>query len=287
MQRLPYFVGCGYFKRKFFQNAAYFSYLVGVTCRLDAWAEVEIVLQSYADIRSQDSSHGQQRHLVTSCTQYRKMIVISSKQPVCRGSHDENIFRVWTKPAEDSENSLDKDRGLDDLAIEEVSKVVKMTDVITFEFKTSACFPEIAKNVFNIREGIPEHEVFHTFNLLLLPLITPIRNALGDGVNRKVHRSQTQRAHFRLDQQRICESLLDGHLRTAASGDVDDGVRTFGHNRANLLEMFWISRGLAVLRIPGVEMENRGSSRGCLKSTVNNLRRSDRKIFRHRRSMHR
>src|SRR5579859_2456094 len=34
-------------------------------------------------------------------------------------------------------------------------------------------------------------------------------------------------------------------------------------------------------------MENRGSGLGCLKCTVDNLRRSDGKIFRHGRSMHR
>ena len=79
MQHLPDFRGCGDFKGEFFKNAADLPHLFGVTRRLDARAEIEIVFQPHAHICAQDGSHGQKGHLVASCAQHRKVIGISSE----------------------------------------------------------------------------------------------------------------------------------------------------------------------------------------------------------------
>jgi hypothetical protein len=183
MQYLPNFCGSGDLEGKLLQDATNFSHLFGITRRLDPGTEVEVVLEPYANVRSQNSSHRQKGHLVTPCAQHREMIILSPKQPVSRGSHDKNILRVWTEPAKDSEDSLDKDRGLDYFAIDEVGKVIEMTDIIAFEFKTGTRVPKIAKDVFNVREGILEDEILHALDLLLLPRVMPLRDALGDGMN--------------------------------------------------------------------------------------------------------
>ena len=50
MQYLPDFRGCGNFKGEFFKNAADLPDLLGVTRRLDAGAEIDVVFQPHTDI---------------------------------------------------------------------------------------------------------------------------------------------------------------------------------------------------------------------------------------------
>ena len=79
MQCLPYFRGCRNLKGKLFKNAANFPDLLGITRRLDARSEIEVVFQTYPDICTHDDPHGQKGHLAVACAQYGKVIGITSE----------------------------------------------------------------------------------------------------------------------------------------------------------------------------------------------------------------
>ena len=160
LQDLPDFRGCGDFKGEFFKNAADLPDLFGVTLRLDAGAEIEIVFQPHAHIRAQDGAHGQKGHLVASCAQASK--ADTESRPNKRSAVDRMTKRFsgsGPMPAEDSENCLNKERRLDDAAIDEVGEIVKVADVVALQLESSAALSKIAKNVFNVREGILEDAV--------------------------------------------------------------------------------------------------------------------------------
>jgi hypothetical protein len=62
--------------------------------------------------------------------------------------------------------------------------------------------------------------------------------------------------------------LLDPHIGTAASRDIDDRAGTLCQNRTNLPEVCRITRGTAIFAVSGVEMENRGPGLGSLNSDM-------------------
>src|ERR1700735_2439095 len=140
MQHLPDLRGGGDLKGEFFKDAADLPHLFGVTRRLHAGGEIQIVFQSHADICAEDGSHGQKGHLVASRAQHRKLISLASEQAVRRRSHEEEVFGVGTKAAQDTENSLNKERRLDDVAVDEPGEVVKVPDVVALEFEPRAAF---------------------------------------------------------------------------------------------------------------------------------------------------
>ena len=90
-------------------------------------------------------------------------------------------------PAEYSQNGLNEKRRLDDPAINEVGEIVKVAHVVALKLEASSAFTKIAEDEFNVREGVPEDEVFHAFDLLLLPRVTPLGNPLGNRVDGEVH----------------------------------------------------------------------------------------------------
>jgi hypothetical protein len=140
------------------------------------------------------------------------------------------------RPPENSEDGLNEERRLDDVAIDKVGKIIEVANVVALDFEASTALSKIAKNVFNVGEGILEDKVFHALDLLFFPVITPLYDPLGHRVNGKVHRSHVQRTHLGLDLERISKPFLNLHLSTAARRDVDDGVCTFRQSGANLLE---------------------------------------------------
>ena len=57
-----------------------------------------------------------------------------------------------------------------------------------------------------------------------LPLVLELLEALQHREQAEVHRAHVERRQFGLEQWPRAHALLDGHVRAAAGGDVDDGV---------------------------------------------------------------
>jgi len=70
------------------------------------------------------------------------------------------------RPPENSEDGLNEERRLDDVAIDKVGKIIEVANVVALDFQASTALSKIAKNVFNVGEGILEDKVFHALDLL-------------------------------------------------------------------------------------------------------------------------
>ena len=68
------------------------------------------------------------------------------------------VFEIGADAAEDAEDRLDEERRLDQPAVDEMSEVVQVSDVVTLELKTCAtAFAEAFQNRFDISESVSEN----------------------------------------------------------------------------------------------------------------------------------
>ena len=133
---------------------------------------------------------------------------------------------------------------------------------------------DVAKRVGeNVGVGIGE--------VAFLPIVFPVLVALGHRIEREVHRSHIERAHFRRKLLRGGDALLDRHGHGAAGGDVDHRVGRLLDARQKLHVDARVRRRAAILGIAGMQVQDRGAGIGGIDRLGRDLIGRDRQRIRH------
>ena len=70
------------------------------------------------------------------------------------------VLAVGADAAEDAEDGLHEERRLDQAAVEEVSEIVEMADVVAFELEARAvALAQVLKNALDILECVAEYQI--------------------------------------------------------------------------------------------------------------------------------
>ena len=94
------------------------------------------------------------------------------------------------------------------------------------------------------------------------PVKAPVALSRGQGVEREIHAAHVKRTHLGPRRQRACHAFLQRHHRAAAGGDVDHRVAASRDTGQEAHEMLHPCRWSPVLRIAGVQMQDRRAGLG-------------------------
>jgi hypothetical protein len=83
----------------------------------------------------------------------------------------EHILRMRPDAAEDAEDSLHEQRGLDESALEEMGEGVKVGGVVALELEARAGVAERSQHELDVLEGVAKHEVAGVLQRLRLPVV--------------------------------------------------------------------------------------------------------------------
>ena len=163
-----------------------------------------------------------------------------------------------------------------------------MPDVVALELEAGAVgLAEVAQDVFDVLEGVPEDEVPAVLQVLALPVVLELRVAVEHRVQPEVHRAHVERAHLRLRAHRAGEPFLQGHPVSAAGGDVHHRVAALLDAGQELHEHVRARRRAAVLGVARMEVDDGGARLRRLDGLLRDLRRRQRQVRGHRRGVDR
>src|SRR3546814_17112034 len=91
------------------------------------------------------------------------------------------VFRIGPYAAQNTENRLDEGWASHQPAIHEVGQIVKVAYVVALELETCAVVGAPSKYGFDIFIGILENQISAVFQMLALPLVFEILEALKHG----------------------------------------------------------------------------------------------------------
>src|SRR5215471_16394576 len=84
----------------------------------------------------------------------------------------DDIFRIGADAAEDPEDRLHEQRRLNQPAIEEMSQIIEVADIVALEFEPDAAtLPQILQDPLDVLEGVAEDEVARHFEMPRLPRV--------------------------------------------------------------------------------------------------------------------
>src|SRR5580704_12811461 len=136
-------------------------------------------------------------------------------------------------------------------------QVVEVPYVVALEFKTGAVTCTAPQCVLNILKGIPEHQVPAVFQVVALPWVSELGEALQNRKEPKIHRAHIEGCEFRHKRDRGLNAFLNSHVRRASACQIYHGVgRLFdswqecGKRRETVV---WFTR----LRIARMQMHDR------------------------------
>src|SRR6476661_4264866 len=168
LQDLPRLVRRCDLKGEAFQHLADDADLIGVGFGKLAGAGPKRILETDAYIGAHGGADGGEGDLIATGAQDRPLIAVL-EQPVGRSLHMHEILGMGPDAAQYAEDRLDEQRRLDQAAVEEMAQIVEMGDVIAFELEARAVARERRQDVFDIPEGIAEHQVAGVLQMLALP----------------------------------------------------------------------------------------------------------------------
>ena len=142
--------------------------------------------------------------------EHRPLKAVPAEQSVCGRFHEHQIFEIGADPAQYAEDHLDEERRLYRAAIDEMSEIIEVPDIITFMLEPRTCFAHRLKNRCDVAEGVAEDEVVRAEDVILLPIMFPAADPFGGGEHRKVDRPHVERTHFGLE--------TDGRAQTLGKG---------------------------------------------------------------------
>jgi hypothetical protein len=87
-------------------------------------------------------------------------------------------------------------------AVEEVGQVVEMPDVVALELEAGAVAAARLQDVLDVLEGVPEHEVAAVLQVLALPVVRELLEAVEHGEKPEVHRAHVERGDLGLELER-------------------------------------------------------------------------------------
>jgi hypothetical protein len=137
-----------------------------------------------------------------------------------------------------------------------VGQVVDVPDVVALELEARAMGAQGLENAFDIGERVAEDVPARHLEIARLPVVRELLDAVGHGVEPKVHRPHVEGAHLRLHAQGSGQAVVDGHRLRPAGSDIDDRVGLRFDARQELQENVGIGRRLPGVGIAGVEMED-------------------------------
>ena len=150
--------------------------------------------------------------LVPPGAQHGKPVVFPPEQAVRGIAHVDQIGRIRPDAAQDAEDELDEERRPHQALVDEVGQVVEMAHVVALELEAGAVgLAQRAQDVRDVLEGVAEDLVLHALDVGLFPVVLPVADAAGDRMDREVHGTHVQRAHFRTGRQRIRQALGQAH----------------------------------------------------------------------------
>src|SRR5215213_10991737 len=148
-------VRSGWLQRELAQDAHRLGDQIGVgLCQL-AFAEIDVVLHTGANVAAHNRAHGDQVELVTARPEDAPPVVVP-EQAVGGSLHVEQIFGIGADAAEYAKDGLHKERWLHEAAIEEVRKVIEVADVVALELEAGAVRAHRLQQALDVGEGITE-----------------------------------------------------------------------------------------------------------------------------------
>ena len=164
-------------------------------------------------------------------------------------------------------------------ALDEVGEVVEVPDVVALELEPGPFGAEQADDRLDVLVRVPEDEIAGHLQVLALPGVLELRDPVEHREQPEVHAPHVQRAQLRLEPPGRLRSLLDRHSVAAAGGDVDHHVAASGDPAAGTRRRHpGRAIGTPGLGVPGVEMDDRGSSFGRPDRALRDLRGRDREV---------
>jgi hypothetical protein len=213
------FVLTGNFKAQPFDDLSDLPDLSCVCFSQFTLAESERVFEANTHI----ATHGGYGHLIASSPQHRPATLII-KQTVSRTLHMRHIFRVVPNTTQNAKYTLYKERWLDDAPLGTMCKRVKMTDVVTFDFKARA-FPDTGRgDMLNIFKRVFENAATLTFKIVALPRVLECLEAHQHRVKPEIHGAHVEGSHFRFERRSGQHALLNRHGGYAPCGDVHHAI---------------------------------------------------------------
>jgi hypothetical protein len=144
------------------------------------------VLEPDTDIATHGGGHRSDRQLMASDAEHRPCI-IPTKQAVGRSLRVSHVFWVRAYAAEDSEYALHEQWRLDDPAIEEVRKRVKVPDVVAFDLEACTIASADAQDVLDVLEGVLEDTIVRPLKIGPLPVVLERLESIQHGIEPKIH----------------------------------------------------------------------------------------------------
>src|ERR1700674_1486428 len=102
-----------------------------------------------------------------------------------------------------------------------MSQVIEMTYVVALEFKAGAIPSTSPQGVLNILKSIPEHQVSTALQVVVLPRVAKLLEALQHWKEAKVHRAHVERRDFRFKRESRLDALLNFHIGRTTAGQID------------------------------------------------------------------
>src|SRR5690606_34487977 len=132
-----------------------------------------------------------QGNLIAPRSKDRPLIVVT-KQTVCGTAHVHQVFRVGPDAAQYAKDRLNERRALYQAAIHEMGQIVQMDDVIALELEAGAIVVALPENGLDILVGILENEIAAVLQMLPLPFVIKVLEAVKHGKQAEVHGAHVQ-----------------------------------------------------------------------------------------------
>ena len=272
---------------EFLDNPADLRHLLRIALGQLAGPDIERILKPDANVTAHHGGIGTEVHLMPSAGEDRPVILIA-EQPIGRALHEQQVVEIGTNAAENAEDKLHEHRRPEHAAIDAMREVVEMAGVVALVLEFDAvAFAEKLGDLLDVAKRIGEDVSVGIGEIALLPIVFPVLEAPRHRIEREVHRSHVERAHFRRQKLRGGDALLHRHGHRAAGSDVDDRVGRLLDARQKLHEYVWIRRRPAVLRVARVQVQDGGSRLGGIDRLRRNLIGRERQCIRHGRGVDR
>ena len=184
--------------------------------------------------------------------------------------------------AEKAEHRLHEDRRLDQAAVEEMPQRVKMADVIAFDLEAGVVLGAGGENELDVGERVLEEALAGPFEIRFFPVVFELAFEAGDHrIKPEVHRAHIERGNFRLEGSCGLDALFHRHGRRAAGGEVDHHIRALLDYLENGKERLRRLVRPAILRVPGMQLNNGGAGLSGADGGVGDLLGGDRQMRRH------
>ena len=178
--------GC-HLQRKLVQDATDLADLGCIALSEDSLAQIKIVLKPDTNMASIDGTGRHERCLMPPRGQNGPVIVLP-KQPVGNSSHVQEVFDVWPDSSQYSKDGLNKEGWFDEPPINEMGKVVEMSNVVALVFESrSAAFSQLIQDGFDVRKCVSENTVSGTIQVWDLPIMLPLIKSVQSRIEAEVH----------------------------------------------------------------------------------------------------